>query len=229
MSSESDEIKLKIEIAERHRVEAETERAKAETGRAKAETERAEAETGRAKAETERAEAETGRAEAVKRRVEAESNRAGAEHMRAKCKRELSEEEWKKRKWWALWIALIIVALDVLALALGEVLDSMPVALSLACVGVITFIGVLVLVNHLSHDPELAKKEMRKAIAASFTLVYLAVLAYVLSGTLTANTELAETVVRHFTWIVGIIIVFYFGSRLGEKLIDAKWLKNSQE
>ena len=128
--------------------------------------------------------------------------------------REEIEKEWKPRKTGASVIALLVVALDILALALGTIIPTVPVALSIGCVGVITFVGVLMLSNYLSGDPELAKKEMRKAIAASFTLVYLVFLALVIfTEAFTAGTELAETVVSHFTYIVGIIIVFYFGSR----------------
>ena len=60
----------------------------------------------------------------------------------------------------------------------------------------------------------------RKAIAAAFTLVYLALLALVVfSRTFAAETQLTETIVGHFTWIVGIIMVFYFGSRSVEEYV----------
>ena len=125
---------------------------------------------------------------------------------------------WEKRKVGATVIALLVVALDILALALGTITDAVPIALSIGCIGVITFIGVLLLTNYLSHDPELAKKEMRKAIAASFTMVYLVFLALVVFGETSAGeTELAKSIVGHFTWVVGIIVTFYFGSRLLEE------------
>ena len=133
------------------------------------------------------------------------------------------ERRWKLRKTGAFVIALLVVALDILALALGTIVDTVPIALSIGCVGVITFVGVLTLSNYLSRDPELAKKEVRKAIAASFTLVYLVLLALVLfSEASSADTELAKTVVGHFTWIVGIIIIFYFGSRSLEEYLKRK-------
>ncbi len=134
-----------------------------------------------------------------------------------------TEKGWKLRKTGAFVIALLIVALDILALALATIIDAVPVALSIGCVGVITFVGMLTLTNYLSHDPELAKKEVRKAIAASFTLVYLVFLALVVfSEAPSADTELAKTVVGHFTWIVGIIIIFYFGSRSLDEYLKRK-------
>jgi len=137
--------------------------------------------------------------------------------------REETEKGCKPRKTGASVIALLVVALDILALALGTIIPTVPVALAIGCVGVITFVGVLMLSNYLSGDPELAKKEMRKAIAASFTLVYLVFLALVIfTEAFTAETELAKTVVSHFTYIVGIIIVFYFGSRALEEYRNKK-------
>jgi len=126
--------------------------------------------------------------------------------------------KWEKRKAGATVIALLVVALDILALALGTITDAVPIALSIGCIGVITFVGVLLLTNYLSHDPELAKKEMRKAIAASFTMVYLIFLALIVFGeTSPEQTELAKSILGHFTGVVGAIITFYFGSRFFEE------------
>ena len=134
-----------------------------------------------------------------------------------------AEKRWNPKKMGAFGIALSIVALDILVLTLGTIIDIIPIALSIGCVGIITFVGVLTLSNYLSRDPELAKREMRKAIAASFTLVYLALLALVVfSKDPLADTELAKTIVGHFTWIVGIIIIFYFGSRSVEEYLKTK-------
>jgi len=72
------------------------------------------------------------------------------------------EKKWKERKTGATVIALLVVALDILALALVTITDAIPIALSIGCIGIITFVGVLLLTNYLSQDPELAKKEMRK-------------------------------------------------------------------
>ena len=133
------------------------------------------------------------------------------------------EKQWKLRGTVTLLMALAIVVLDIVVLALGTIWSAVPIAFSTGCVGVITFIGVLMLSNYLSHDPELAKKEVRKAITASFTLVYLVLLALVVFTKVPdANAELAKTIVGHFTWIVGIIIIFYFGSRTVEEYLKRK-------
>ena len=140
------------------------------------------------------------------------------------------EQEWKQRKTGASVIAAFIVILDILALTLGLIIATAPVALSLGCVGVITFVGMLTLSNYLSHDPALSKGEMRKAIAASLILVYLNFLAFVVFGKVTASeAELAKTIVGHFTTVVGIVIVFYFGSRSVEEYLKTKGQKENQE
>ena len=139
------------------------------------------------------------------------------------------EKRWNVRKGGAFGIASLIVVLDILALALGTIMGAVPIAFSIGCVGVITFVGILTLSNYLSRDPELAKREIRKAIAASFTLVYLVLLALVVFTRVSAaNTGLAETIVGHFTWVVGIIIVFYFGSRSVEEYIKRNELKKGE-
>jgi len=139
------------------------------------------------------------------------------------------EKRWNSRKKGAFGISFLIITFDILALALGTIIATVPITLSIGCIGIVTFIGVLALSNYLSQDPELAKKEMRKAIAASFTLVYLVFLALVVfSEDLLAETELAKTVVGHFTWVVGIIIVFYFGSRSVEEYLKRKEAKEEE-
>jgi uncharacterized membrane protein YcaP (DUF421 family) len=136
---------------------------------------------------------------------------------------DVNNSKQERMKMGAFLIAAVIVILDICVIALGTIMDEVPVTLTIGCVGVITFIGTLVFTNYLSGDAELAKKELRKAITAAFTLVYLVFLGLVVFGdTFGEETELAKTVVGHFTWIVGIIITFYFGSRIVESMRQNK-------
>ena len=124
--------------------------------------------------------------------------------------------------WKAILIAFIIGILDIIVLFLGTS-NVLPIAGSVGSVGVITFFGVLMLVNYLSKSKVLDKGEMRKAIAASFVVIYFALLSLLtFTGFGPSNTELAETIIGHFTYLVGIIIVFYFGSRTVEKYIEKR-------
>ena len=89
-------------------------------------------------------------------------------------------------------MAIGISFLDVLMLFLGT-LNVFQIALSVGSVGVITFLGILMLVNYLSNSPALDKGEMRKAITGAFIAVYFALvslLTFTEFGPL--DTELAK-------------------------------------
>jgi len=70
------------------------------------------------------------------------------------------EKKWKK----AVMMAIVIGVLDVLVLFLGT-FKLFHIAWSVGSMGVITFLGILMLVNYLSESAALDKGEMRKAIA----------------------------------------------------------------
>jgi|TARA_B100000315_G_scaffold84392_1_gene77323 hypothetical protein len=59
---------------------------------------------------------------------------------------------------------LLVVILDVLALAQVSITDIAPIALPLGCIGIITFDSVLLLANYLSHVtlPPAYQEKMRK-------------------------------------------------------------------
>ncbi len=124
----------------------------------------------------------------------------------------------EKSKWLkASLMAAAIVFLDMLVLHLGMSKVSVPyigifqVTWSVSGIGVITFFGTLMLANYLSGSADLNKGEIRKAITGSFIAVYF-VLVSLLSFSELSSTDLAETIIGHFTYLVGIIVVFYFGS-----------------
>jgi len=69
--------------------------------------------------------------------------------------------------------------------------------------------------------------EVRKAITATFIIVYFALLSLINFEELgTSYTGLFKTMMDHFTYLVGIIVVFYFGSRSVEKYLDLKFNNN---
>ena len=181
---------------------------------------------------------EKAKTEAEQAKTEAEKAKPEAEKAKAEAEQKKAEEEkknwWPKRQRKAYLVALAIVILDVLAVALGTILEAVPMAFSIGCVGIVTFIGTLTLSNYLSDVPNLAKNEMRKAIAAAFTVVYLVFLGFVIfdpaastaadgaTRAVTYDTELAKTIVGHFTWIEGIVIGFYFGSRILDRYKESQ-------
>ena len=128
------------------------------------------------------------------------------------------EEKWKT----AFIMAIIIGALDIGVLYLGT-FSKIPISWSVGSVGVITFLGMLMLANYLSVSPKIDKGEIRKAIATSCFVVYFVLLALVsFTGFDPSDTEVAKTMIGHFSYVVGIVAVFYFGSRPVEEYIKLK-------
>ena len=81
------------------------------------------------------------------------------------------------------------------------------------------------LLNFLT-DNELLKEMggMRKAITISFIVVYFALLALSSIEDLGASyTGMFQIMIDHFTYLVGIVVVFYFGSSTVEKYIEKKY------
>ncbi len=127
-------------------------------------------------------------------------------------------EKWRK----AVLMAIAITFLDAAILLFG-IVDPSFVAWSVSSIGIITFFGILVLANYLSNSPALDKGEMRKAIAGSFFAVY-----FVLVSLLTftefehSDPDLARAAIGHFTSLVKVIVIFYFGSSTVREYLKLK-------
>ncbi len=136
------------------------------------------------------------------------------------------DRKWKK----AVLMTIVIGALDILVLLLGT-LKLFHIGWSVGSIGVITFLGILMLVNYLSKSAALDKGEMRKAIAGSFIAVYFALVSLLtFTGFSPSSEKLAETIIGHFTYLVGIVVIFYFGSSaVREYLKMKKKGQNSEE
>ena len=118
-----------------------------------------------------------------------------------------------KNKWRrAIIIAGVIVFLDIFFLYLGTS-KILHITWSVGSVGIVTFFGILMLVNYLSESPALEKGEVRKAIAGSFIAVYFTIVSlFTFTELSVSETETAKTIIGHFTYLIGIIVVFYFAS-----------------
>lgn len=121
---------------------------------------------------------------------------------------EIIENKWGK----ATIMAIVIVFLDIFFLYLGTS-GRLDIIWSVGSVGIITFFGILMLANYLSVSKELDKGEVRKAITGSFIAVYFTLVSLLTFTRFSpSNAGLAKTMISHFTYVIGIIIVFYFGS-----------------
>ena len=110
-------------------------------------------------------------------------------------------------------IAVAVVVANLMVLVYGTK-NTDFLMWSIAGIGAITFFGTLMLANFLSKSHELNKGEMRKAIAASVIVVYFSLIAFLTcEDCKVVDPELSKTIIGHFTYIVGIVIAFYFGVR----------------
>jgi hypothetical protein len=132
--------------------------------------------------------------------------------------------EWTVTLHGALWIGgldLGLVVLLVQCLGLGVTSISLP------GIGIITFLGILVL-SHRSGHPGFKKVEMRCAIAATFMVVYFTMLGVLLFSNI-GLSPVARTLINNFTYLVGAVIAFYFGSTAVVDHATAKYRHTSGE
>jgi hypothetical protein len=112
-----------------------------------------------------------------------------------------------------------ISSLGLLALAIADIslLTAFTylgnIFLAIASAGIATFIGTLCLADYVSIEPSVSTGEMRGAIAGSIIVVYLIVVSYAFSGVDSAAAILNTTIIQNLTTVVGIVVVFYFGSK----------------
>lgn len=122
-------------------------------------------------------------------------------------------------------LTLLIIGIDVSLIYIGSI-GTLPLMWSVSGVGIITFFGTLVLANYVSSDSyHLDKGEIRKALTASLIVVYFTLLALVTCttcGTQSLNTEFANKILENFTYVIEILVIFYFGSRTLEKIIEIR-------
>jgi hypothetical protein len=73
-------------------------------------------------------------------------------------------------------------------------------------VGIVLLLGVALL-GHYSETVS-AESAMRHGLAAAFVGVYFTVLGFSVSGA----AEFSSSLVKNLTWVVGIVVTFYFGA-----------------
>ncbi len=110
----------------------------------------------------------------------------------------------------------MVGVLDLAAIFLGTFPHTdrwFNAAWSVGSVGVITFLGVYMLEGFIGKLQGTSRAEVRTSIAISFMTVYFVVFGLVLfrAGGLT-DTDVAKSLVGNFTYLVGVVVAFYFGS-----------------
>ena len=113
----------------------------------------------------------------------------------------------------ALITGVIIIISNVVILYVGTV-HIVPLMWSIGSIGIITFFGTLILVNTLSRTRNLDKGEIRISITSSVIVVYFIIVALIVCIDCQIRDSIEiDSILHSFTVIVGVVIVFYFGSR----------------
>lgn len=131
---------------------------------------------------------------------------------------------FRSRKWLnTLKMVLVLGVIDLIVVPVLSALFIIPIAWIFISIGLITFFGVVVIVNYMSGTSPLDTGEIRKAVTVSFITVYFVFVPIVTFGSIRIpQDEPFKTIITNFTWIVGLIIAFYFGSRVIEEYVKSK-------
>ncbi|HCR48566.1 MAG TPA: hypothetical protein DIW24_02980 [Bacteroidetes bacterium] len=131
---------------------------------------------------------------------------------------EAVDSGWRNKNSW-LYAGMIsmagVIGIAALVVYAYLTLNYYSLALAITGTGVIAFFTTLYASNRLSNSSDLDKGEYRKAITTSFILVY-----FLLIGAKTATDTLASsqiqmgTLLDQFTYLVGMIVGFYFTSSI---------------
>ena len=137
-------------------------------------------------------------------------------------KRQISNK--RSREWSRTLIMISFLAVvDLLIVPLLVITMGIPVQWIFIAMGVITFFGIMLIVNYMSGSSPFDTGEIRKALTGSFVVLYFVLVPLVTFGGITVTQgETVKTILTNFTWIVGAIIIFYFGSRAVEEYVKIK-------
>lgn len=130
--------------------------------------------------------------------------------------RHSNEKNWKT----TLKMISVLGVLDLVVVPVIIKLLGIPLYWIFVSLGLVTFLGIMLIVNYMSGTSPFNTGEIRKAITVSLVTVYLAFVPLMTFGMviLPLGTS-AQTVVTNFTWLIAVIIVLYFSTRPIEEYI----------
>ncbi|OPY24593.1 MAG: hypothetical protein A4E27_01225 [Methanobacterium sp. PtaU1.Bin242] len=133
-------------------------------------------------------------------------------------------KNFRGKKWLnALKMISALAILDLVIIPLLITLLHIPVEWLFITIGIVTFFGILLIANYMSGTSPFDTGEVRKALTGSFIIIYFAFVPLITFGNISlASAEPIKTIITNFTWIVGAIVIFYFGSRAVEEYIKSK-------
>ena len=152
--------------------------------------------------------------EELQRKVEwLDKDKKRMEREKENLHRQVSHSRHKK---WFSTVKMIMLlgVIDLLVIPLIVTLLNIPLQWIFLGIGIVTFFGTLIIANYMSGTSQFNSGEIRKAVTTSVVTVYLSFIPPITFGSIQIpNDGTVKGIVQNFTWIVGIIIVFYFISR----------------
>ncbi|MDI9438212.1 MAG: hypothetical protein QM405_09100 [Euryarchaeota archaeon] len=130
-----------------------------------------------------------------------------------------NEKKWKN----ALKMISLLIILDLIIIPLLLYVMGLPIYWFFISLGLVTFFGMVVVVNYMSGTAPLNTGEIRKSLTVSFLAVYFAMISFMaFGGASYLPGQPVSILVQSFTALMAILIGFYFGTRAIEKYVKAK-------
>lgn len=161
--------------------------------------------------------------EELQRKVEwLDKDKKRMEREKENLNRQVSNS--RQKKWFnTVKMIMILGVIDLLIIPLIVTLLNIPLQWIFLGIGVVTFFGTLIIANYMSGTGQFNSGEIRKAVTTSVITVYLIFIPLITFGSIQIpNDGTVKGIVQNFTWIVGIIVVFYFISRSIEEYAKVK-------
>ena len=135
--------------------------------------------------------------------------------------RHSKEKNWKN----ALKMVAVLGVLDLVVIPAIITLLSIPLQWIFVSMGLVTFFGVMLIVNYMSGTSPFNTGEIRKAVTVSFLTVYLAIVPMAYGMVIYPGGSSAMPIVNNLSWLMGAIIVLYFATRPLEEYIKTIYEK----
>lgn len=134
--------------------------------------------------------------------------------------RHSNEKNWKN----ALKMISILGLLDLVVVPAIITLLALPLQWIYVSMGLVTFLGLILITNYMSGTSPFNTGEIRKAITVSLITVYLAFVPLMAFGLVVFPMgNSAQTIVTNFTWLIGVVIILYFSTRPVEEYIKERY------
>jgi hypothetical protein len=133
--------------------------------------------------------------------------------------RHSNEKNWKN----ALKMISLLGVLDLVVIPVIITLLGIPLQWIFVSIGLVTFLGMILIVNYMSGTSPFNTGEIRKAITVSLITVYLAFVPLMTFGMVVLPLGAsAQSVVTNFSWLIAAVIILYFSTRPIEEYIRTK-------